>query len=77
MLSLAGIEDVYTSATGHTRTMGNFIKAAYFALEATYGYLSPELWPSAPFKRALFDEHAKFLKDGKSEYVAPVEEVQQ
>jgi len=67
MLSLAGVEDVYTSASGHTRTMGNFIKAVYFALQHTYGYLSPELWTKTNFKKALFDEHSKFLKDGKSE----------
>lgn len=67
MLSLAGIEDVYTSATGHTRTMGNFIKATYFALQRSYGYLSPELWPKSSLKKALFDDHSKFLKDGKSD----------
>ncbi len=67
MLSLAGVEDVYTSASGHTRTMGNFIKAVYFALENTYGYLSPELWAKKSLKKALFDDHAKFLKDGKSD----------
>jgi len=67
MLSLAGIEDVYTSATGHTRTMGNFIKATYFALQHTYGYLSPELWSKTTLRKALFDDHSKFLKDGKGD----------
>ena len=69
MLSLAGIEDVYTSARGHTRTMGNFIKAAYFALQHTYSYLSRDLWPTTTFRKALFDDHSKFLKDGKEEKV--------
>ena len=27
LLSMAGLEDCYTSSRGHTRTMGNFIKA--------------------------------------------------
>jgi len=67
MLSLAGVEDCYLSARGHTRTMGNFIKAAYFALEHTYGFLSRDLWAKNTFKKALFDEHAKFLRDGKDE----------
>merc|ERR1711933_472284 len=44
LLSMAGVDDCYTSSRGHTRTMGNFIKALYYALRNTYGYLSPELW---------------------------------
>ena len=44
MLSMAGIQDCYTSSRGHTRTMGNFLKAIYFALQNTYGFLSLDLW---------------------------------
>jgi small subunit ribosomal protein S2e len=44
MLSLAGIKDAYTCTTGHSRTMGNFIKAVFFALRKSYGYLAPDLW---------------------------------
>merc|ERR1711967_226729 len=44
LMSMAGITDCYSSSRGHTRTMGNFIKAIFYALRATYGYLSPELW---------------------------------
>ena len=29
---MAGLEDAYTSTRGHSKTMGNFIKAAYDAL---------------------------------------------
>ena len=39
MLQLAGVEDVYTQARGNTSTMGNFIKATYAAITATYGFL--------------------------------------
>lgn len=44
MLALAGVSDCYTSSRGHTRTMGNFIKACFFALRKSYTYLSPDLW---------------------------------
>ena len=46
----AGVEDCYTSSRGHTRTLGNFVKAVYFALAKTYGYLSPELWTPTLFQ---------------------------
>lgn len=46
----AGVEDCYTSSRGHTRTLGNFVKAVYFALAKTYGYLSPELWKPTVFQ---------------------------
>merc|ERR1719160_990961 len=42
LLSMAGIDDCYTSTRGHTRTMGNFIKALFYALRNTYGYLEPD-----------------------------------
>ena len=44
------MEDCYTSSRGHTRTLGNFVKAVYFALAKTYGYLSPELWTPTLFQ---------------------------
>jgi len=72
MLAMAGIHDVYTSARGHTRTMGNFIKACFFALGNTYGYLSPELWKHHALIASPYDEHAAFLKSGKSEPVKTV-----
>ena len=39
MLQLAGVEDCYTQSRGNTSTMGNFIKATYSAITATYGFL--------------------------------------
>jgi len=33
ILAMAGLDDCYTSSRGHTRTMGNFIKACFFALQ--------------------------------------------
>jgi small subunit ribosomal protein S2e len=61
LLSMAGVEDCYTSSSGHTRTLGNFAKATIFALQKTYGYLSPELWNPMPLTRAPFQEHTDLL----------------
>lgn len=61
LLSMAGVKDCYTSARGHTRTLGNFVKATYYALRATYGYLSPELWTDNQFSRGPYQVHTDFL----------------
>jgi len=61
LLHMAGIDDCYTSARGHTRTMGNFIKAIFYALRATYAYLSPELWAENALAATPFQEHTDFL----------------
>jgi small subunit ribosomal protein S2e len=61
MLALAGIKDVYTSTRGHSRTMGNFIKAIYFALGKSYSYLTPDLWKSTHFIKVPFAAHSDFL----------------
>jgi len=44
LLTMAGIEDCYTSAVGQTATLGNFAKATYYAIQRTYSYLTPDLW---------------------------------
>lgn len=61
LMWMAGIGDCYTSTRGHSRTMGNFIKAMYNALKATYGYLSPELWKEQTLLPAPYQEHTDFL----------------
>jgi len=61
MLTMAGITDCYTSSRGHTRTMGNFLKATYYALQSTYEFLAPELWPAQPLGRNPYQEHTDFL----------------
>ena len=65
LLNMAGIEDCYTSSRGHTRTMGNFIKAIFYALRATYGYLSPDLWEPTPLGRSPYQEYTDFLSKDK------------
>ena len=61
LLHMAGVDDCYTSARGHTRTMGNFIKAIYYALRNTYGYLSPELWKDNALTPNPYQMHTDFL----------------
>ena len=61
MLALAGVQDCYTSTRGHSRTMGNFIKAAFFALRNTYGFLVPDLWKVTPLLATPYQEHTDFL----------------
>jgi len=65
LLAMAGINDVYTSARGHTRTGGNFVKATFFALKKTYSYLSPDLWAPTHFVKDPFQEHTDFLAEAK------------
>jgi small subunit ribosomal protein S2e len=61
LMHMAGIEDCYISTQGHSRTMGNFIKAMFNALKATYGYLSPDLWKENSLPKSPYQEHTDFL----------------
>lgn len=65
-LAFAGVDDVYTGATGKTRTVGNFVKAGYNALLHTYKYLSPDLWEDGQFSMSPYQEFTDFLRDNKS-----------
>ncbi|KAL4447510.1 hypothetical protein ABPG75_004729 [Micractinium tetrahymenae] len=48
VLQMAGIQDCYTASRGNTKTQGNFVRATFYALANTYGFLSPDLWPQHP-----------------------------
>lgn len=61
VLAMAGIQDVYTASQGHTKTMGNFIKATFDALSRTYGFLTPELWRETRFSKPPAQEFTDFL----------------
>jgi len=61
LLNMAGIEDVYSSTTGHSRTRGNLAMAVYYALAKTQSFLSPELWTPTHFTPAPQQEHTDFL----------------
>jgi len=61
VLTMAGVQDCYTSARGHTRTGGNFVKATFYALRKSYSFLSPELWTPTHFTKSPYQEHSEFL----------------
>jgi len=63
VLQMAGVKDVYTSARGSTRTLGNFVKATYAAIMRTYGYLTPDMWAPTDFKKSPFQEYTDYLKE--------------
>jgi len=65
VLTFAGISDAYTSSTGQTRCLGNFVKATYAAIIKTYSYLTPDFWAPNKFKKSPFQEYTDFLKDNK------------
>lgn len=64
LLTMAGVEDVYTSSTGHTRTRGNLAMAVYYALVRTYSYLSPDLWPETVLTCTPQQEFTDYLSKG-------------
>jgi len=61
LLNMAGIEDVYSSSTGHTRTRGNLAMAVYHALIKTYSFLSPDLWAPTVFSKTPQQEYSDYL----------------
>jgi len=61
LLTMAGIEDCYTSARGSTSTLGNFAKATLLAIQKTYSYLTPDLWPEHNLGKSPYQEHADYL----------------
>jgi len=61
VLQFAGIEDVFTSSTGSTKTLGNFVKATFEAVSRTYAYLTPDLRKQYPLPKTPFQEHSDFL----------------
>jgi len=67
LLQFAGLEDVFTSARGHTKTLGNFAKATFAALSKTYGYLTPDLWKVGRFGKEPYFEHTAYLASAKEE----------
>lgn len=61
MLTMAGLQDCYTSSTGHTKTLGNFIKAVFDALSKSYSFLAPELWKETRFSKPPTQEFTDYL----------------
>lgn len=65
LLQMAGIEDCFTSAKGHTQTLGNFVKATFLALTQTYAILTPNLWKDHKLGKTPFQEFSSFLATAK------------
>lgn len=50
VLEFAGISDVFTRQSGHSRTTMNSVGAVYAALKSSYQYLTPDLWAPQPLE---------------------------
>merc|ERR1719310_489423 len=61
ILQMAGIQDCYTASQGHTKTKGNFARAAFDALTHSYGFLTPDLWKDTKFTKVPYQEHTEYL----------------
>lgn len=61
LLNYAGYKDVYTNAKGNTKTLGNFVKAAFAAICATNSYLTPDNWAPTTFVPSPIQEHSDWL----------------
>merc|ERR1711860_434994 len=77
LLTMAGIEDCYTSATGATSTLGNFAKATYAAIAKTYAYLTPDLWKETEFPKPPDQEFTDYLVKNHSRSNVQRQEVKQ
>merc|ERR1712031_8928 len=74
ILQFAGYQDVYTQSRGATSTGGNFIKAVFSAIKATYAYNCPDLWvndSSDQFPLQPFQEHTDHLAKMAGQIVPP------
>jgi small subunit ribosomal protein S2e len=65
MIMYAGVEDVFTSSLGHTKTLGNFAKATFDALVNTFHILTPDQWPESSAEVDLYSRHTKFLMQAR------------
>merc|ERR1719335_1892680 len=69
MLAFAGVPDCFTCSRGHTKTRGNFIKAIFHALKASYGFLTPDLWKPTQFVKTPYQEWSDFLQHTKTKAI--------
>eukprot|EP00178_Gracilaria_changii_P022980 TRINITY_DN6889_c0_g1_i1.p1 TRINITY_DN6889_c0_g1~~TRINITY_DN6889_c0_g1_i1.p1 ORF type:complete len:247 (+),score=31.34 TRINITY_DN6889_c0_g1_i1:28-768(+) len=70
VLQYSGMEDVFTTSQGSTKTMGNFVKATFYALSKTYGFLTPDLWKETRLSKTPYQEYTDVLekKDKRKKY---------
>lgn len=70
LMSMAGVEDCYTSSSGHSRTRGNLAMAVFQALSKTYAFLTPDMWAETVFQATPAQEHTDFLSKAGPKKVA-------
>lgn len=70
LLHFAGLQDVFMQTTGHSRTLGNFVKATFQAVLKTYSYLTPDLWAPMPIEASPIEKHAAHLMNKDSRRTA-------
>ncbi|XP_020591290.1 40S ribosomal protein S2-3-like [Phalaenopsis equestris] len=75
VLQFAGIEDVFTSSRGSTKTLGNFVKATFDCLMKTYGFLTPDLWIETRFAKSPFQEYTDLLSKPTKAILDDVERI--
>jgi small subunit ribosomal protein S2e len=69
VLQFAGIDDVFTSSRGSTKTLGNFVKATFDCLLKTYGFLTPDFWENTNFIKSPYQQHTDLLAKPVSKVV--------
>jgi len=62
LMQMAGLEDVYTSASGGTSTLGNFAKATFQAICRTSDFLTPDLWKEEELLPPPFEKFSDYLE---------------
>jgi len=65
LLTLAGVQDCYTSSRGCTRTLGNFVKATFAAIGQTYSFLTPDLWAETRLAQSPYQQWSDHLSKVK------------
>ncbi|CAH2047309.1 unnamed protein product [Thlaspi arvense] len=74
VLQFAGIDDVFTSSRGSTKTLGNFVKATFDCLQKTYGFLTPEFWKETKFQKSPYQEFTDLLASKEVAAAKPITE---
>jgi len=68
LMQLAGVEDVYTTSSGSTRTTENTLKAAFAAIGNTYAFLTPNLWAETKLSASPLEIYADEAAGSKKRY---------
>ncbi|KAF6134342.1 hypothetical protein GIB67_005734 [Kingdonia uniflora] len=76
VLQFAGIEDVFISSRGSTKTLGNFFKATFDCLHKTYGFLTLDFWWETRFNKSPFQEWTDILKAPTTKTALVIEPVE-